>query len=247
MSNASDETRKLMADPFALGGFIPSFDRNGMKEMNIQTGTGKVTHKVRKEDTDAQLSKVSQCPYTGVWRAPHMYSYFDTRICRRSNALLADRMNQPYGKDFCFQEFLMLPPEIAQMAASGVKAPAGPSVADEKAALKEKGLYFQQGSGPDLNALDDAYISINMWAQTTGGHEARCGLVGRDGYFETARCAVEMAMTLRFDKEKLPVVGGVLNATVVGQTWYADRLINSGMGFRMGDWFAFEEMKPPPF
>lgn len=80
----------------------------------------------------------------------------------------------------------MLPPEIAQMAASGVKAPAGPSVADEKAqaqlflgtfhveltqhflscfgeaALKEKGLYFQQGSGPDLNALDDAYIST--WA-----------------------------------------------------------------------------------
>lgn len=118
------------------------------------------------------------------------------------------------------------------MAQGGAKAPAGPSVADEKAALKEKGLYFQQGSGPDLGQLEDAWIGMNCWAQTVGGHEARCGLVGRDGYFETARCAVEMAMTLRFDKQSLPVVGGVLNATVVGQTWYAERLINSGEGLR---------------
>ncbi|CAL1134977.1 unnamed protein product [Cladocopium goreaui] len=246
MSNASDETRKLMADPFALGGFIPSFDRNGMKEMSIQTGTGKVTHRVRREDTDAALSKVSQCPVTGIYRAPHMYSYFDTRIVRRSNALLADLANQPYGKEFNFQEFIRLPPEVAQQAASGTKA-AGPSVADEKAALKEAGLYFAQGSGPDLNKLDDAWICLNCVAETTGGHQARCGVVGRDGYFETARCAIEMAMTLRFDKQSLPVVGGVLNATVVGQTWYADRLINSGVKWRMGGWFDFEEMTPPPY
>jgi len=88
---------------------------------------------------------------------------------------------------------------------------------------------------------------MNAWAETTGGHQARCGIVGRDGYFETARCAIEMAMTLRFDKQSLPIVGGVLNATVVGQTWYADRLINSGLNFRMGSWFTHEEMKPPPF
>ena len=70
-----------------------------MKEMTIQTGTGKVTHKVRREDcskpdvwhndalvwhmvlkdTDAVLSKVSQCPHTGrdsssercIWRRPN--------------------------------------------------------------------------------------------------------------------------------------------------------------------------------
>ena len=32
------------------------------------------------------------------------YSYFDTRIVRRSNALFADLANQPYGKELCFQD-----------------------------------------------------------------------------------------------------------------------------------------------
>ncbi|CAJ1424531.1 unnamed protein product [Effrenium voratum] len=246
MSSASDETRKLMADPYALGGFIPSFDRNGIKEMNVQAGTGKVTHKVRKEDTDAVLSKVSQCPFTGTWRAPWTYAYFDTRILRRTNSLLADRANQPYGKEFCFQEFMRLPPELAQQAASGIKS-SGPSVADEKAQLKSQGKYFSQGEGPDLDQLDDAWISFSAWTQSTGGHESRCSVVGRDGYFETARCAVEMAMTLRFDKEHLQITGGVLNATVVGQTWWADRLINSGLKFKMNEWWDWEDMTPPPF
>eukprot|EP00439_Symbiodinium_sp_Y106_P059211 s844_g8.t1 len=246
MSNASDETRKLMADPFALGGFVPSFDRNGIKEMNVQSGTGKVSHKIRKEDADAILSKVSQCPFTGTWRAPWVYAYFDTRICRRTNALLADLTGQPYGSQFCFQEFMRLPPEVVQQAQGGQSAPAGPSVSGEKEALMEQGKYFKQGEGPDIDQLDDAWTSFSCWAQTTGGHEMRCSVVGRDGYYETARCAIEMAMTLRFDKEKLPVVGGVLNATVVGQTWWAERLINSGLAFKMGDWFDWSEMKPPP-
>lgn len=32
---APDEVRKKMADPFALGGFIPEFDRNGMKDTDV--------------------------------------------------------------------------------------------------------------------------------------------------------------------------------------------------------------------
>jgi len=32
MSNASDEVRKKMADPYTLGGFIPEIDRNGVKD-----------------------------------------------------------------------------------------------------------------------------------------------------------------------------------------------------------------------
>ena len=79
---------------------------------------------------------------------------------------------------------------------------------------------------------------------------------------------VLIATRLRFDKQSLPVVGplpqsasvclslpqsasvakphgaavcqgGVLNATVVGQTWYADRLINSGWGLMNSVLFKF--------
>ena len=139
MTNATDEVRKLMADPFALGGFIPEIDKNGIKECQIQSGTGKMTLKSRKEDLDSALSKVSQCPLTGIWRAPHTYAYFDTRIVRRSNALLADLLNQPYGKNFCFQEYAFLPVEAAQAVQTG-ETQLKRTAAEEKAALEEAAL-----------------------------------------------------------------------------------------------------------
>mmetsp|Transcript_6476 Transcript_6476/g.20820 ORF Transcript_6476/g.20820 Transcript_6476/m.20820 type:complete len:528 (-) Transcript_6476:157-1740(-) len=251
MSNASDKVRKAMADPYSLGGFVPDIDRNGCKEIQIQQGTGKVNMKTRKDDTDAVLSKVSQCPYTGCWRAPWVYSYFDTRIVRRSNQILADRSDKPYGKTLAFQEFMMLPPEALMQAANiketgGEKIPrTGPSVGSEKELLEQQGKYYKQGEGPPLEELSDAWISAFMYAETVTGETMKCGLVGCDGYYETARCAVEMAMTLRFDKAELPFKGGVMNAASCGQTWYANRLIQSGIKWKMGAWFDEKDMSPP--
>jgi len=252
MSAASDKVRKAMADTYSLGGFIPEIDRNGMKEIVIQQGTGKVTMKGRKEDTDAILSKVSQCPLTGIWRAPWVYAYFDTRIVRRSNQMLATMENRPYGKFLAFQEFMMLPPEALMQAAAikeaggEVKPVTGPSVGGEKEALEQQGKYYKQGEGPPLEELSDAWTSFHLIAETTGGHRTKCSIVGCDGYYETARCAVEMAMTLRFDKEHLPHKGGVMNAAPCGQTWYANRLISSGIKWKMGDWFGEADFGPPP-
>mmetsp|Transcript_67512 Transcript_67512/g.170343 ORF Transcript_67512/g.170343 Transcript_67512/m.170343 type:complete len:532 (+) Transcript_67512:165-1760(+) len=250
MSSAPDEIRKKMADPFTLGGFIPDVDRNGIKEVLIEHGTGRCTTKLRKEDTDAVLSKVSQCPITGIWRAPFTYSYFNTRIIRRSNQMLADLENKPYGRNFNFQEFMYLPQEAIEAFAaseagqSGKTAVAGPSVSSEKEMLEAQGKYYKQGEGPPLEDLSDAWIAQQFVAQTTSGKEMRAALCGCDGYFETARCAVEWAMTVRFDYDKLPHKGGVLNAMVSGQEYFAQRLIASGPKFRMGEWLKPEELGP---
>lgn len=250
MSSAADEVRKKMADPFTLGGFIPEIDRNGVKEVIIEQGTGKVTPKMRKEETDAVLSKVGVCPYTGCWRAPFVYAYFNTRILRRSNELLANLENKPYGKNFNYQEFAMLPPEAvahiqsAQVTGKGV---GGPSVSGEKEALEAQGKYYKQGEGPPLEELTDAWIAFLMFSQTTSGNMIFNALVGADGYFETARCAVEFAMTCRFDYHKLPHKGGVLTAAAAGQDFYARRLIESGLKYKMGGWFDEKELHPPGF
>jgi len=256
MSQAPDEVRKKMADPFTLGGFIPEIDRNGIKEVIIEQGTGRCTMKTRKEETDAVLSKVGVCPYTGVWRAPFVYAYFNTRIIRRSNKMFADLENRPYGRQFNYQEFAMLPPEavahIEAMArdpnfAAQNKGASGPSVAGEKEMLEAQGKYYKQGEGPPLEDLSDAWTASFMYTQTTSGKEIRCSICGNDGYFETARCAVEWAMTVRFDYDKLPHKGGVLNALVSGQHFYAKRLIESGLKFRMGGWLKEEELGPQGF
>lgn len=250
MSAASDKVRKAMADPFSLDGFIPEIDRNGCKDVVIQAGTGKVTMKVRKEESDAILSKVSQCPYTGIWRAPWVYAYFDTRIVRRSNMLLADMEDQPYGKTLNFQEYMYLPPQAIMQAAAikeaggELKPTTGPSVGGEKEMLEQQGKYYKQGEGPPLEELSDAWVAFFMYAETTGGKAMKCSICGKDGYYETARCAIEMAMTLRFDKAELPHKGGVMNAAPCGQKWYMQRLINSGPKWRMGGWFEEDELSP---
>merc|ERR1712127_100692 len=137
----------------------------------------------------------------------------------------------------------MLPPG-ALMQAAGVKEgggdkipKSGPSVGSEKELLEQQGKYYKQGEGPPLEELSDAWIANFMYAESVTGETLKCSLVGADGYFETARCAVEMAMTLRFDKAELPHKGGVMSAASCGQKWYANRLINSGIKWKMGDWF----------
>lgn len=247
MSSAGDEVRKVMGDPFSLGGFIPARDRNGIKEVTVEFGTGKVTPNVRAEDKDANMAKISENKRLGLWRGPFVYQYFDTRIVRRSNALFADLANQPYGRQLRFMEYSLLPPEAVAAMAAGAGGKSQANVANEAEALKASGKYYAEGDGPPLEELDDAWVSSFCWVESEGGHETKCAFMGRDGYFETARVAIEMAMTLRFDRAQLPFNGGVLPPAVAGGNKVIERIIESGHKFRMGDWFAPHEMKPPPF
>jgi len=260
MNQADDETRAAMADPFTLGGFIPDIDRFGVKECSIQFGTGKVTLKTRKEDMDAKLSQIGEDKVNKIWRGPHPYAFFDTRIVRRSNALLADLGDEPYGRELNFAEYVQLPQEVTAAAAAAraagkdaqaevQKALAAStsfnSVADEKAALESAGKYFKQGDGPDLERAYDNWLGFNCYCETASGHSTRCSLIGGDPYFETARAATEMAMTLVFDQDKLRYKGGVLNGAVAGGTCWMERLLASGIKFKMGDWFEGADLCPP--
>merc|ERR1719316_2320131 len=60
MAGAGDEVRKKMGDPFSLGGFIPARDRNGIKEVSVTFGTGKVSVNTRGEERDANMAKISE-------------------------------------------------------------------------------------------------------------------------------------------------------------------------------------------
>mmetsp|Transcript_25639 Transcript_25639/g.56549 ORF Transcript_25639/g.56549 Transcript_25639/m.56549 type:complete len:524 (-) Transcript_25639:92-1663(-) len=246
MATAGDDVRKKMADPFALGGFIPDIDRNGVKNVSIAFGTGKVTPKVRQEDLDANLARITEDKRFGIWRGPFVYSYFDTRIVRRSNMLLADLGNRPYGRYLNFLEFAMLPPEAVAAHKSGAARSAA-NVEEEKKKLQEEGRYYKEGEGPPLEDLEDAWTAYYVWAQSEQGNEVRCNFIGRDGYFETCRVCIETAMCLRFDSTRLPFKGGVLTPTVACGTLLAKRLISSGMRFKMGGWFDFADCAPPPF
>eukprot|EP00401_Gymnodinium_catenatum_P016728 CAMPEP_0117493826 /NCGR_PEP_ID=MMETSP0784-20121206/19295_1 /TAXON_ID=39447 /ORGANISM="" /LENGTH=504 /DNA_ID=CAMNT_0005288685 /DNA_START=71 /DNA_END=1582 /DNA_ORIENTATION=- len=235
MSEAGDDVRKKMGDPFALGGFIPDVDRWGIKNVNVEFGTGKVTAKPRQEDLDVNFAKITEDKKLGVWRGPFVYSFLDTRIVRRSNMLFADLGDQPYGRNFNFMEYALLTPEMVTAMQGGASKKAV-SVEEEKAALEASGKYYKEGEGPPLEELEAAWVGYFLYAETETGNSVKLSMIGRDGYFETARVAVETAMCLRFDREKLAFKGGVLNTTVATGTFLAKRLIDSGIKFKMGEW-----------
>merc|ERR1711972_1179752 len=70
---------------------------------------------------------------------------------------------------------------------------------------------------------------------------------GTSGGTLATRCAVEFAMTCRFDIAELPHKGGNLTPTAAGQKQYLRRMIQSGIKFKMGEWLADDECSPPDF
>lgn len=255
-SRVDPDTAKVLGDPFALGGFIPQVDRNGIKEVEIQLGTGVATVKPRAEDEDLNMTRVSEDKKLGVWRAPFVNSFFDTRIVRRSNMLHADLGNAPYGLTLNFTEYAMLPPEYIAMAEKGVRegktemvkplGQYGITLEEEEALQQKEGRYYPEGEGPDLEEMTDAWTGFFLHAESTTGEQVKCSFIGADGYYETARVAIEMALTLRFDREKLMYRGGVLTPSVAGGTCVVERLLQSGVKFKMGGWFDSSQLAPPP-
>merc|ERR1712060_514120 len=114
MSAADENVRKKMADPYSLGGYVPEIDRNGIKEVIIQQGTGKVTPKGRKEDTDAVLSKVSQSVY---WRlaCPMGLFIFRHTYCPSVQPAHGGFGEQPLWEDIYF-------PRVHDVATRGTHA-----------------------------------------------------------------------------------------------------------------------------
>lgn len=51
------------------------------------------------------------CPYSTGWSGPFTYAFYDTRLIRRSNWLLADLGEDPYGRRFNYTEHLLFPSE----------------------------------------------------------------------------------------------------------------------------------------
>lgn len=253
MGTLTNEVRKQMNDPFALGGFIPDIDRNGVKNVDIQQGTGYVSVKVREEDKDSNMTGISQDKKLGIWRAPHVNSFFDTRVVRRSNMLLADLANQPYGITLNFMEYAMLPAEKLAAAKAGVDDKGampltahGEPFDEEMNRLTGEGRIFNgEDEGPKTTDMTDAWSGFFLYAESVNGNTEKCSFVGADGYFETSRVALETALTLVFDKDQLPHKGGVLTPSVAGGGALLARLMDSGVKFKMGSWLDGSDLKAP--
>ncbi len=206
--------RKLLLDPYAL-----SPDRAHDLDVDGRDGL------------DIELD-----PHLGVYTAPFFMGSVNTRVVRRSNALLGFR----YGREFRYRERMVggklargLPGAVA-IVGSLTGAALAASTSLTRSVLER--LVPKPGEGPREEVRRSGFFKMSLFSTLADGSELRGQVAGiRDpGYGETAKMVAESALALLDPEAKQPgFEAGVLTpATALGMP-LIERLRQAGMTFRI--------------
>lgn len=206
------QSRRIVADPFGLS---PN------RELDPPRG---------KDSPHNDSIRPTRNAATGAWLGPFVMAPFNTRIVRRSNALL----DYAYGKDFRYREAVgfgrsPLGPVLAGGMAAGLAGlVAGMSFAPSRAVLDR--LLPDPGEGPGEDARRNGYFRIEIYARTDSGAMLRTKVSahGDPGYAATSVMLGESALSLAFDGEALPDRAGVLTPATAMDGALVDRLRLAG-------------------
>lgn len=214
---ASDRTiRRVVTDPYALN---PPGERDGPDGPDLA-----------RPRFDQEL---------GRWTAPFVMAAINTRVVRRTNALL----DWPYGRDFQYREVTGFPPGLKGRAmATAAAAGQGTLVAalgfGPTRSLLTRSILPSPGTGPSREVREQGFFKVRLHARGRAGKGGEAPrLVGRvegrrdPGYGETAKMLGESALCLALDGPDLDSPGGVLTpAAAMGQP-LLERLRRADMVF----------------
>jgi short subunit dehydrogenase-like uncharacterized protein len=203
---ASDpQLRRRLADPYFL-----SPQRDKEPDLGMQPDVIGVSR-------DEQL---------GQWVAPFMMASANTRVVRRSNALL----DWAYGRQFRYREVMAMgagPVGLAKASAvtAGLAAFAGSmAFGPTRAGLAH--VLPKPGEGPSEQTRANGYFRFEIHTRTSTGARfvAHVAAKGDPGYAATAVMFGESALALVVDTDRLPPRAGILTpATGIGMV-LAERL-----------------------
>jgi short subunit dehydrogenase-like uncharacterized protein len=208
------QARRLMGDPYAL-----SPDRAGEPQLGPERDPMFVVHD----------------PELGGFLAPFVMGAVNTRVVRRSNALLA----HAYGRELRYRELMLggelpLGPARATAIAGGLGAlVAGLSIPPTRRLLDH--LLPDPGEGPDERARERGFFHMDIHTRTSGGEHliGEIRATGDPGYKATGVMLGESALALALDTGDLPDAAGVLTpATAMGDV-LTERLRAAGHSYRV--------------
>lgn len=191
--------RRLAADPFALSSDRDS-EPSGEHRDSFTVGYDGRRH---------------------TWVAPFVMASFNTRVVRRSNALLEHR----YGESFRYREVMRTGDGLkGHLTAQGVRAAlAGgfTALATPRARPLVSRMLPKPGEGPSPEQQAAGFFTMDVRAETTDGPAYRSvvSAQGDPGYAATAVMLGESALSLVVDRDALPslphdAAGGVLTPAV---------------------------------
>jgi len=204
--------RRIVGNPYALN------PRDGVR--------GQDGSDLRHAQFDDQSQK---------WIAPFVMSAINTRVVRRSHALLG----YPYGRDFRYTEAVGFRSGLkgmcqAKVTALGLTIMVGLMMFRPTRGLLNRTLLPQPGEGPDRRAREQGYFMMRLLA-SDGDDQCRAS-VGDSldpGYGSTAKMLAESAVILATQRDSLPQTSGVLTPAVGLGLPLIERLRDVGMTWRV--------------
>lgn len=152
---------------------------------------------------------------SGVWTAGFLMAPYNTRIVRRSNALL----DWAYGRQFRYDETM----SVGSSAVAPVASAVGTGVGNAMFELGSR--YFRllprrlvervlpkPGTGPSAATRERGHYRVETYTTTTTGarYVARMDQRGDPGYKATSVLLAESGLALALDRDKLSDLRGVL-------------------------------------
>jgi short subunit dehydrogenase-like uncharacterized protein len=197
-TSSDPDIRRVLADPYTLSG-----DRAAEPDLGPQP------------DMAWRRGRRIAPELSGHWTAGFVMASINTRVVRRSNALL----DWAYGRGFRYSENMSLGSSPVAPLASAVFAGVG------KTTFGLGSRYFRllprrlldrlvpkPGTGPSTAACERGYYKVETYTTTTSGarYVARMEQRGDPGYKATSVLLGECALALAFDRDKLSDLRGVL-------------------------------------
>ena len=171
------------------------------------------------------------------WTAPFVMASVNTRVVRRSNALLG----YPWGRDFRYHEAIRTSRGPSGWTkAAAITAGLGGLVTFASfgwsRTLLERYLLPKPGTGPDRSAREAGFFNLEQIGLHPNGKTVRSRITGdRDpGYGSTSKMLAESAVCLAFDE--LESAGGILTpAAAMAAPLLARLRANAGLTFEIRD------------
>ncbi|HKV17823.1 MAG TPA: saccharopine dehydrogenase NADP-binding domain-containing protein [Mycobacterium sp.] len=197
-SSGDAELRRVMNDPYTL-----TPDRTAEPELGGQADA----RWRRGGDIAPELD--------GYWVAPFVMAVVNTRIVRRSNALL----DYAYGRRLEYGEQMtvgksLLAPVTAALAAGGNAATIalGTRFLDKVPEKLIERVLPKPGTGPSERTRESGHYTVETYTTTTKGARYRTTMSqkGDPGYKATSVLLGESGLALAFDRDRLTDLRGVL-------------------------------------
>ena len=236
LMRADAAVRAIVADPYGLSPDRAAEPRSRGAEAGAEAdaGAGALAKTVWTSAVRlVRRSPIRRDPVTGHWTGPFVMAGFNTRIVRRSNALLGWR----YGRAFRYREVVDFgnsakAPVLATGMSAGLLGLAGAMAFEPTRAVVDRFLP-KPGEGPsEENQANGRFRMVIRTTTTTGAaYRTKVGADRDPGYSGTAVMLGESALALALDGDLLPGGGGVLTpATGLGSV-LVDRLVAQGFTF----------------